>query len=207
MPIDTHLGELIHANGAAAGTPIDIVGRFSDFEVVDLFPLEFAFAEIGMLGRGAIYNQRLFSPETGASVVSHKSSTTQGTSKQAFFAPAARLKLAVSYSRHAQTLALPAGDRARIAARVFIAELVAATLGYRAILANPTLCIHYRMEPRAVSRAELMRIAVDFCRGYTRAIHPARPLAASAFALRVAATIAAKAVRRIASKLGARRAG
>ena len=32
--------------------------RFSDYEYVDLFPLEFAFAELCSLGKGAIYNEK-----------------------------------------------------------------------------------------------------------------------------------------------------
>lgn len=140
--------------------------RFADFNVVDLFPLEFAFAEVAMLGDGAIYDGGLFTPNTGEDVVKHKSATTNGASRTAFFAPAARLKLAVSYSRHADQLPLPKADRSRLLSQVFSAELRAATLGYRDVMSNERLCIHYRMEPRRIGVLELLGIGATFVRGY-----------------------------------------
>lgn len=147
---------------------IRLVERFSDFDVVDLFPLEFAFGEVGLMGAGAIYHKPLFSPNTGSEVVSHKSATTNGKLKTAFFAPAARLKLAISYSRHIEQLALSASEKSILKAQVFIAELRAATVGFRAVMRNEKLCVHYRMEPRSISLLEMSRIAISFCAGYLR---------------------------------------
>jgi hypothetical protein len=145
---------------------IHLVENFSDFDFVDLFPLEFAFAEIGAVGDGAIFQERLFCPNTGQDVVAHKSSTTVGTSPNAFFAPKTRLKLAVSYSSHISTLPLPETQKSRLAVQVFGAELVAATFGYRSVLSNEKLCIHYGMERRQVSQSELFGIAIWFIRSY-----------------------------------------
>jgi glycosyltransferase involved in cell wall biosynthesis len=140
--------------------------RFADFNVVDLFPLEFAFAEVALRGDGAVYNGGLFSPNNGEDVVRHKSATTNGASRTAFFAPSARLKLALAYTRHIEQLELTHRDRSRLIGQVFFAELRAATVGYRAVMANERLCIHYRMESRRIGRAELLGTGAGFVRGY-----------------------------------------
>jgi len=147
---------------------IRLAERFSDFEVVDLFPLEFAFAEVGLMGAGAIYHRPLFSPNTGSEVATHKSATTNGQSRTAFFAPAARLKLALSYSRHIEQLELTASAKSMLTAQVFMVELRTATLGFRAVMGNEKLCMHYRMEPRNISPLEMTRIGASFCAGYFR---------------------------------------
>lgn len=144
--------------------------RFSDYRVVDLFPLEFAFAEIGMTGDGAVYAGDLFVPNDTSDVEEHKSSTTKGTSKYAFFAPAARLKLAISYSRHIFSLNLPRKEKDELLAQVFGYELYMATQGYKWYLSNLRLCIHYQMEPRSLGRNELRRISVGFCIRYFLAL-------------------------------------
>lgn len=140
--------------------------RLADFDFVDLFPLEFAFAEVSLLGDGAIYDGGLFSPNNSEDVVKHKSATTNGASKTAYFAPAARLKLAISYSRHTEQLALSVADRSRLLGQIFFAELRAATMGYRAVMKNERLCIHYCMEPRQIGRLELLHIGATFTRRY-----------------------------------------
>jgi hypothetical protein len=136
--------------------------RFSDFNVVDLFPLEFTFAEVALQGDGTVYNGGLFSPNTGEGVIKHKSATTNGASRTAFFAPAARLKLALSYSRHVDQLELSQSERSRLIGRIFFGELRSATSGYRAVMGNKKLCIHYRMEPRHIGWAELVSIGFGY---------------------------------------------
>jgi glycosyltransferase involved in cell wall biosynthesis len=147
---------------------IRLVERFSDIDVVDLFPLEFAFAEIGLMGEGAIYHGRLFSPNTGSEVVTHKSSTTNGASKNAFFAPTAKLKMAISFSRHIQKLELSTTEKSMLTAQVFIRELRGATVGFKAVMSNEKLCIHYRMERREVPRSEMLKTGLTFCVRYCR---------------------------------------
>ena len=149
---------------------IHLVERFSDFDVVDLFPLEFAFGEIALMGRGAIYHGRLFAPNTGSEVVSHKSATTNGASKTAFFAPQAKLKLAISFSRHIRQLPLSAGEKSMLAANVFLREVRGATAGFKAVMGNERLCIHYRMEPRRVGRLEMMKTGLVFSGRYFKAM-------------------------------------
>lgn len=145
---------------------IFLVERFSDYDIVDLFPLEFAFAEICLMGVGAIYYKSIFTPETGTMVVKHKSATTDGKSKKAFFAPEARLKLAVNYTVHICTLSLAPHDRKALIVDTFIREIVAATIGYKMIVKNSDLCIHYNMEARHIKIFELLSIGFNFYNQY-----------------------------------------
>lgn len=145
---------------------IKLVERFSDYAFVDLFPLEFAFAELCLLGDGAIYHRPTFTPETGTMVVKHKSSTTNGKLKNAFFSPETRLKLAVNYSKHINTLQLTPQDKHKLIIDTFIHELAAATKGYQSILRNENLCTHYYMECKEIKNKELLSIGLNFYRRY-----------------------------------------
>jgi len=146
---------------------IKIVERFSDYDFVDLFPLEFVFAELCLMGNGAIYHESVFKPETGVNVVTHKSSTTNGRSKKAFFSPEARLKLAVNYSKHINTLQIEPRERDLLMLDIFIAGLAAATIGYKSVLRNNDLCIHYFMDTRNIKTKELIAIGYNFYQRYT----------------------------------------
>lgn len=142
--------------------PIKLVERFSDYDMVDLFPLEFAFAELCSSGDGAIYHRPVFIPETGAAVVKHTSATTNGKSKRAFFAPEARLKLAISYAKHIVSLPLLQSEKHELISETFVNELAAATRSYQAILRNERLCAHYRMESKEIGTLDLLRIGLGF---------------------------------------------
>ena len=74
------------------------IDRFSDYNFVDLFPLEFVLSELAEMGFGAIYHRPIFIPETGKKVETTKSATTIGSSKNAFFSPKSRLKMALNFS-------------------------------------------------------------------------------------------------------------
>lgn len=157
---------------------VNLVERFSDYEFVDLFPLDFAFAELCLMGNGAIYHGSIFSPETGTMVVNHKSSTTNGKSNKAFFSPEARLKLAVNYTKHINTLQLSSRERDLLTSDVFIHGLISATFGYRSVLRNKKLCIHYYMECRDINIKELFSIGLNF---YTHYLRKSNDLLGSSF--------------------------
>lgn len=144
----------------------DSVNRFANYEFVDLFPLEFVFAELSLLGDGAIYYDPIFSPERGARVKSHKSATTNGKSKTAFFAPQTRLKLAVNFAVHLQTLDISSKEKKQLIINSFLRELHAATFNFRKIMMNEALCEHYYMEKRTIGKIELSKIALEFYNGY-----------------------------------------
>ena len=145
---------------------VNITERFSDYNFVDLFPLEFVFAELCTLGGGAIYHRKIFTPETGKNVVNHKSSTTNGKSKNAFFSPDARLKLAVNFTKHIESLPIKRNEKKLLINDIFIDNLFSATKGYRSILKNEKLCIHYCMETRDVKFKEIINIAINFYKNY-----------------------------------------
>lgn len=150
---------------------IRIVDRFSNYEYVDLFPLEFVFAELCLLGDGAIYHDSLFSPETEAKVVTkHKSATTNGNSKKAFFSPQTRLKLAVNFEDHIHSLQIIEKYKKQLMINSFFREFHAATLGFKAIMRRKDLCAHYYMESREIKVNELLNIGLNFYKEYSKKV-------------------------------------
>jgi glycosyltransferase involved in cell wall biosynthesis len=146
---------------------IGIIDKFSNYDYVDLFPLEFILAELCSVACGAIYHDKVFTPEVRRyNVESHKSSTTNGASDKAFFSPKSRLKMAVNYSIHIDTLSISDQYKRKLEIETFLNGLISSTIGYRSILENRSLCIHYRMSSREVSIFELLTIGVNFCKSY-----------------------------------------
>lgn len=142
------------------------VERFSDFDVVGMFPFEFIHAELCLMGRGAIYHVPMFALETESMAAKHKSYNAGGKSKEAFFSPEERLKLAISYTRHINTLQLAPQERKLLTVDVFLQQLVAATLWYRSMLKNNDICSHYYMERRDLKAKELLSIGLNFYKKY-----------------------------------------
>lgn len=142
------------------------VERFSDYEIVDMFPFEFIHAELCSMGNGAIYHVPMFTLETGDMAAKHKSYNASGKSKEAFYSPEARLKLAVSYTKHICTLPLVPKERKLLIVDVFLQQLVAATIGYQSILKNKDICAHYYMECREIKNKELFSIGLNFYKHY-----------------------------------------
>ena len=145
---------------------IESVKRFSDYEYVDLFPLEFVFAELSLLGDGVKYHDSVFRPETGERVVKHKSSTTKGNMKTAFFSPECRLKLAINFKDHIQSLNISEKEKNKLIINSFYRELLEATVGYKFVVGNHKLCIHYRMQEKKLSKIELLQIGMFFFNEY-----------------------------------------
>lgn len=141
---------------------IQHVERFSDYNFVDVFPFEFILAELCLMGNGAIYQGHIIALETEAMAAKHKSYNASGKTKEAFFSPEARLKLAINFTKHICTLQLTSREREMQIIDVFFQQLAAATLGYKSILRNKNLCIHYHMECRDIKIKELMSIGCNF---------------------------------------------
>jgi glycosyltransferase involved in cell wall biosynthesis len=147
---------------------INHVTRFSDYNFVDVFPLDFILGELCLKGDGAIYHRALFTLESPEMAAKHKSYNAPGTTKEAFFSPEGRLKIAVSYARHIDTLELSWSDRESLITNSFVREFTGATIGYRFILKNKYLCKHYCMDSRGVGVAEMVRIGIVFFTRYIR---------------------------------------
>jgi glycosyltransferase involved in cell wall biosynthesis len=145
---------------------LDITINFSNYDFVDLFPLEFIFAELSILGNGVIYKDNIFKPETGDRVVQHKSATTSGYSKSAFFAPECRLKLALNFRSHILSLPITKAQKNELIINSFYRELNAAIFFYRQVLGDEKLCIHYQMNKKFIGRLDMLTIAIKFCMNY-----------------------------------------
>jgi len=146
---------------------IDYLSRFSDYNFVDLFPFEFIFAELCMLGNATVYNKQLNIPENTSSTVSkNKSSTTKGSSSKAFFSPTSRLKMALHFSKHASQLKINNSEKIILIKDIFLRGLVSSTLGYKVLLNNESLCKHYYIQPRHISISEIFSIGLNFTKKY-----------------------------------------
>lgn len=158
------------------------VEKFSDYKVVDMFPLDFVLAELCLMGNGAIYHKPICTLETGEMAAKHKSYNASGKSKEAFFSPEARLKLAINYTNHINTLLLVPKERDFLIVDIFIRGLAAATMGYKSILSNKDLCIHYDMDCRDVKTKELLSIGLSF---YKNFVDETKPIWGSSFVNRL----------------------
>ena len=145
---------------------VNLVERFWDQDFVDIFPLDFVFAELCLLGDGAVYHRPLFEPEEVGAAAHQKSFSTKGNNRQAFFSPAGRLKLAVNFSLHANTLALPKHQKESLIADRLLQGIGQATVGYRSIMKNPGLCTHYHMEPEEIGARQMFAIATKFYKDF-----------------------------------------
>ena len=150
---------------------VGIVERFSDYEYVDLFPLEFVLAELSAKGDCAIYFDSIFTPETKSRVrMTKKSATTNGESSGAYFSPQTRLKLAINFEEHIRTLVLTEKEKERLVLDSFFRELYSATFIYKFIMSQNDLCAHYYMETRKVNYVELIAISYRYYRGYSQKV-------------------------------------
>ncbi|MBS7808573.1 glycosyltransferase family A protein [Variovorax sp. PCZ-1] len=140
--------------------------KFSRFDEVELFPLEFVFAELALKGAALIYRKGLFQPEVSKSVTEHKSSTTDGKSKTAFFSPDSRLRMSIKFAKHLDRLTLSRFNAVRIESSVFLSGIWVSTVGYRSIMANEQLCAHYRMGVEKISVFQVIAMAARFTKRY-----------------------------------------
>lgn len=142
---------------------IKLVENYSDSQYVDLFPLDFVFGKLCLLGQGAIYYPNFIQLETGAMAAKVKSFETKGIQKEAFFSPASRLRMAINFCHHINTLDLLSKEKTRLSVDVFMRGLSGATTGYKAVMKNDDLCIHYGMPPRNVSTQEMINQGLTYC--------------------------------------------
>jgi len=145
----------------------DYLDRFSNYDFVTLFPFEFIFAELSLLGNVMVYNQELVSVERNFSEVANtKSSTTRGTSSDAFFNPKQRLKMTINYTEHIKSLSLTNDEKKKLSGEVFLRGLDAATYEYRAIMKNQLICDHYYMDVKNIGRIALLKTTWSFYKGF-----------------------------------------
>lgn len=149
---------------------LDIGTRFVDPDYVGHFCFEFVFAELSLLGTGAIYHRPIFAPETLAGAAKPKSFGTNASREDAFFSPSGRLKMAINFSHQIGKLPISRREKRRLIADRFMHGLRAATVGYKSVMASPELCSHYHVGHREVHRTELWAIGVRFYREFALAV-------------------------------------
>ena len=149
---------------------INFLERFSVFSFVGHFPLDFIFAELSLIGDGAVYQRPLFTPESAEGAAQYKSIGTTASTTDAFFSPSARLQTAINFSHHAEMLPISLSQRNQLVAERFLQGLLAATLGYRSVMSNAQLCTHYHISKRVVGLSEMLSVAIRFHKVFFAAI-------------------------------------
>lgn len=129
---------------------IGFIEKYSNKELVGLFPFEFILADILTHSSGGIYLAELVDTETLAEARSTKSFTINGNSSSAYFHPHSRAKQFAKFSIHALSLQLPWQNKTLLLARNFKNGIMASTLGYRAIMKNEDICIHHHMNTKNI---------------------------------------------------------
>jgi glycosyltransferase involved in cell wall biosynthesis len=149
---------------------LDIETRYIDPDYVGHFCFEFIFAELTLMGRGAIYHAPVVFPETLQAAANQKSFGTNASQEEAFFSPNGRLKMAVNFSRQIKTLPISPREKRMLIVERFMQGLLAATVGYKSVMASPELCQHYHVSRRDLRWAELLAIAGRFYRAFVSSV-------------------------------------
>jgi len=147
---------------------VDLIGRFSDQSVVGGFPFDFAFAELCLMGDGAIYHKPICILQPPHMAAKEKSFSTNGNSKDAYFSPGGKLKMAINFSRHINTLRLTSREKESLIIERFMQGLAGATIGYKAFMKNKEMCTHYHMESKIVEPKEMTAIGLHFYRQFLK---------------------------------------
>ncbi len=177
----------------------NFVERFSDQGFVDTFPFDFVFAELCLLGDGAIYHKPMCTLQTVYMAAKQKSFGTNGKSKDAYFLPQGKLKMAINFTRHINTLKLPAREKELLIIDRFMQGLVAATMGYKSMMKSNEMCTHYHMESRNVGWKEMFVIGLNFYKQFikgTRSVWGGNLLTQSKFIIHLSITLFRKAIKR-----------
>lgn len=149
---------------------INITERFADYDFVGHFPFDFVFAELCLMGDGAIYHKSIFSPETANMAAKQKSFGTNANLEEAFFSPQGRLKMAINFSRHINTLPLVPQEMESLIIDRFMQGLAAATMGYKSIMRNNELCIHYHIASRDIGKKEMFTTGLNFYKKFLNGV-------------------------------------
>ena len=122
---------------------LDCVARYLDYGLVNLFPLDFVFADLSFLGDSMIYGKELFRLENKESLNHTKSNSTNFIEAKPFFHPTVRALLLNNF--HSCLLDYPLSylDYLRIYSEILKREFINVTLGYRRILNDNAMAFHY----------------------------------------------------------------
>jgi glycosyltransferase involved in cell wall biosynthesis len=123
-------------------------------------------AELSLMGSSIVINSPIFFTESRkecASTLSH----TFKLNSDLFFTPNKRLETLFHYSNHiCQNDTLTYYLKYQLLKKVFVNELNQATIGFKTILNDKEVCLHYYIKSREISKTELVKIYLRFNIGY-----------------------------------------
>ncbi|MCX2582894.1 glycosyltransferase family 2 protein [Pedobacter sp. MR22-3] len=118
------------------------------------FYMDLLNGEMAIKGKSLVINSPIIHTETQddcADVVSFSYDESN-----LFFAPQQRIIEFNRYLNSINGLKLCTADYYRLIKKVFTSGLVAATIGYKSIMANEKVCRHYNISPRTIGMRELI---------------------------------------------------
>ncbi|GHU73785.1 hypothetical protein FACS189450_14140 [Spirochaetia bacterium] len=91
------------------------------------------------------------------------SKTYHNTGDNAFFKPINRIKETNRYMLHAYTLDIPEKEKKKIIYNLFWRGLVSSTIGYKAVMSNEKIRIHYSVDDEQITILKLILLDIKFC--------------------------------------------
>jgi glycosyltransferase involved in cell wall biosynthesis len=129
-------------------------------EIFGFYP-DIINGEMAMMGPSTILRIPIFRTESLQECEEVKSFTFR-SEEDLFFTPKNRFKHFSVYMKFLASKDIQELDKVRVLSRVYLDQLLAATIEYRNVLGNYSVCKHYYIEPRIVSVFELFSIYVIF---------------------------------------------
>lgn len=150
---------------------MDFKAKYTNFDVVELFPFEFMLADIASSSSVAIYKNNMVGHEKKEDAEKIKSHTINGNDPKAYFNPSSRIRMSIRYFTHAYNLYLDGVNKSLLYFEIFSRGLYEASFGYRNLLSDGPICIHHFIKPRKVGNVEILRYLIRFYFQYMIAMY------------------------------------
>jgi glycosyltransferase involved in cell wall biosynthesis len=122
--------------------------------------------EMAMHGRSLLINIPAFYTETKEECESTPSFTY--LANDAFFSPNKRIEEFDYYIEKAQKLGLGRGEQFNVIKTIYGRCLIASTIGFKKIMADKAICVHYGVNTRSVGVFELIKSGLAFGMNFLR---------------------------------------
>ena len=146
---------------------INFYDNISDRSKIFGFYPDILNAEMAVLGSSSIIRIPVFNTETIIECEEVKSYTFKNE-EDLFFTPNNRSKHFLIYAEHLLNRNISSDDKMKVLERIYLSELSASTIGFKAILENKPICKHYYINTRKVGINELVRIYFRFTFNFFR---------------------------------------
>lgn len=121
------------------------------------------YADLAFSGRGASYQLPLIKIETAREAVQTKTiKSSNKTLDDMLFGPKVRKEKFQEYVRHLSTVHIAKKKKIEISEEIAERLMEASTVGYRVVLSNKQVCIHYGVKTQRISTTELRNISFRF---------------------------------------------